>query len=493
MRADRPNILLILTDQHNPHIAGFAGDPWIETSALDGLAAQATRFTAAYCQSPLCVPARYALWTGELAHRCRAWDNSAILSAEHVTLPGWLAQHGYVAAAVGKMHFRGSEQMYGWQYRPYGDLVESAVSHHQPDPPDTADGRSFNHTVGRLPFAGPTAIPESLLADEVVTIESLAWLLEFAAAHPDQPWFFCASYYRPHFPLTAPGRYVRKYLDKRMPQPSLPAGYPSALHPHDRFIVDDFNLLRFPDEVHRRAIACYYASVTYVDRCIGRLLSELAEADLLENTCIVYTSDHGDMVGEHGLWWKRTYYDASAGTPLLVRVPQQRSDVAVDVPVEHVDLFPTFCDWAGIPTPAGLDGESLAPLLAGRPEERTKRVARSALLGERPINRFRMVRDARWKYVDFPSARPRLFDLWHDPGETDDLLPHAPADAPLDALRRLVTAGGAWDEIAAAQAADRAQALPFVKIGRGANQYRLADDRVVDADDHLYAPTVGPG
>ena len=487
----RPNILLILTDQHNPHIAGYAGDPWVETPALDGLAAQAANFTATYCQSPLCVPARYALWTGKLAHHCQAWDNSAILSAEHVTLPGWLAQHGYTTAAVGKMHFRGAEQMYGWQHRPFGDLVESAVSHHQPDPPDTADGRSFNHAIGRFPFAGPTAIPESLLADEVVTTESLAWLLEFAAARLDRPWFFCASYYRPHFPLTAPGRYVRRYLDRRLPQPPLPPGYPDALHPHDRFIVDDFSLLHFSEEEHRRARACYYASVTYVDHCIGRLLRELEEAGCLSNTYVVYTSDHGDMVGEHGLWWKRTYYEASAGVPMLVRAPGQKGSATIDLPVEHVDLLPTVCDWAGIPTPAGLDGESLVPLLAGRPEQRAKRVARSALFGERPINRFRMVRDARWKYVDFPAAPPRLFDLLNDPGETRDLLPDAPVAAPLEALRRQATDGGTWAEIAAAQAADKAQSPPIVKIGRGANQFRLADGHVVDADDHLYAPTIG--
>jgi choline-sulfatase len=186
------------------------------------------------------------------------------------------------------------------------------------------------------------------------------------------------------------------------------------------------------------------------------------------------------------LWWKRTYYEASAGVPLLVRAPGQQRSRLVGTPVEHVDLFPTFCDWAGIPAPAGVDGETLAPLLGGRPEQRVKHIARSALLGERVVNRFRMARDERWKYVDFPSAPPRLFDLAADPGETRDLIAACPAEAPLDELRRAATAGGSWDELAAAQVAEKALAAPLVKIGRGANQYRLADGRVVDADDHLY-------
>jgi choline-sulfatase len=486
---ERPNILLVLTDQHNPHITGYGGDPWIETPALDRLAAQATNFTAACCQSPLCVPARYALLTGKLAHRCRGWDNTAILSRDQITLPDWLAQHGYATAAVGKMHFRGTEQMYGWQQRPFGDLVESTVTNHQPDPPDTADGRSFNHAIGRFPFAGPTAIPESLLADEVVTTESLSWLQEFSGTHLGQPWFFCASYYRPHFPLTAPGRYIRQYLAKPLTRSALPPGYPDALHPHDRFIVDDFNLLSFSEAEHQRAQASYYASLAYVDQCIGRLLRGLEEAGCLDNTYVVYTSDHGDMAGEHGLWWKRTYYGASAGVPLLVSTPGQRSGRREDCPVEHIDLFPTFCDWAGIPAPVGIDGESLVPLLTSRPEQRSKQFARSALLGERQVNRFRMARDTRWKYVDFPAAPPRLFDLLNDPGEEHDLLPQPPAEAPIDELRRLATEGGSWDDLAAAQASDRTQAPQFVKIGRGANQYRLADGRVVDADDHLYSST----
>ncbi|MBZ0297848.1 MAG: sulfatase-like hydrolase/transferase [Anaerolineae bacterium] len=476
-----PNILLILTDQHSPHIAGFAGNDKVQTRALDRLAARSTRFDAAYCQSPLCVPSRMSLWSGRYPHHCAAWDNRSVLHG--MTIPRWLAQQGYTTAAVGKMHFRGEEQMHGFQERPYGDLVESTIPVHQPDPPDTADGRSSSHAVGRFPFAGASAIPESLQADRVVTTESLAWLLNHHTQR--QPWFFCASYMRPHFPLTAPERYIRRYLEMDLPQPPLPEGYPEGLHPHDRFIVDDFGLTRFSPEEHRRALAGYYAALDYVDDCIGDILAGLEQAGCLDNTYIVYTADHGDMAGEHGLWWKRTYYEASARVPLLISGPGIQPGAVIDAPVELVDLFPTFCDWAEVAPPSKLDGESLTGLLNGG--HREKHTALSEMLGERTETRFRMVRDARWKYVEFPSAPPRLFDLENDPDEWDDLWPEIPPEAPVDALRAHLP--GEWDAIIRQRQAEYDQRPPFQPLSRAAVHYRLGDGRLIDADDHLYERT----
>ena len=484
----KPNILLILTDQHSPYIAGFAGDAVVGTGALDQLASRSTRFDAAYCQSPLCVPSRTSLLTGKHAYRCSAWDNGSVLFPEHTTLPAWLAQHGYVTAAVGKMHFRGAEQMHGLQYRPYGDLVESRFPAHQPDPPETADGRWNNHAVGRFPFAGPTSLPETMLVDGVVTRESLAWLLEFADSSPEQPWFFMASYPRPHFPLTAPARYFRKYVESDLDLPPLPAGYLGSLHPHDRFIVDDFGLLTFSREEQRRGLAGYYACVDYVDDCIGELLRGLEQAGCLKDTYVVYTSDHGDMAGEHGLWWKRTYYEASSGVPLLISGPDIVEGNTRSVPVELVDLFPTCCDWAGIDAPEGLDGESLVPLLTDRPGDRTKRNARSELLGGRPETRFRMIRDERWKVVEFPAAPPRLFDLAADPGETTDLASEPPAEAPMDELLGLLGQGGDWADLGARFQADRERAGRLKRRSEGSVQYRRPDGRIVEADAHLYPP-----
>jgi choline-sulfatase len=379
--------------------------------------------------------------------------------------------------------------MGGFDYRPYGDLVINRFCFHQPDPPETWDGRWCDHSVGRFPWAGESQIPESLLADGVVTRESLAFLLEHTDKNPDKPWLLCAGYGRPHFPLTAPGRYVRRAIADGPVMPPKPPGYPDSLHPHDRFMVDDFRLTHFSEEEHRHALASYYACVDYLDDCIGELLDGLKNAGLLENTYIIYTTDHGDMTGEHGLWCKRTYYDASAGVPLLIAGPGIPRGKSVACPVELLDLFPTFCDLAGVPIPDGLDGESLAPVLRAKRDRREKRFAVSALLAEpRPVQ-FRMARDERWKYVEFPEAPPVLFDLATDPGENVNLLVSGAnvSAAPLDDLRAAASDGLSWAEIDALRAEETAHRPKYDKPSQiGPVQYQLWDGRVVDADVFLY-------
>lgn len=479
--------MLIQTDQHNPHIASYAGDTYVRTQHLDGLAESGASLDAAYCQSPLCTPSRLSMLTGRWAANCGAWSNSVFRNPDHETIPSWLSKHGYTTATVGKMHVSGGNRTHGYQHRPYGDLGPVTFPAHQPDPPETADGRWNNHSVGRFPFAGPTAIPESISIDQVVTTESLAWLLEHADAHPGQPWFFHASYARPHFPLTAPSRYIRRYVESDLKAPVLPKQFPDGLHPHDRYTVDDFNLLSFSEEELRHAVACYYACVDYVDDCIGGLIEGLRCEGVLDNTYIVYTSDHGDMAGEHGLWWKRTYYEASARVPLLVTGPGVERGRRDATPVELVDLFPTFCEWAGVDPPDGLDGESLSAVLQGRPEERTKTCARSEMLGPRPAQKFRMVREARWKYVEFPIGEPRLFDLELDPEELKDLMADPPGDAPLEALRKEAARNGTWETLNHRREAEVAAHPSEGEKMRAAVQYRLADGRLISADGMLYA------
>ncbi len=482
----QPNILFIVTDEHNPHVAGFANDPVVDTAALDRLAQRSAVFHSAYCQTPLCVPSRYSFLTGKYTYNCSGWSNGSVLFPEHVTLPGWLGSHGYKTAAVGKMHFRGREQMHGWDERPYGDLGGGGVTH-QPDPPDTADGRWNRHSVGRFPFAGPTHIPESMLVDQVITTESLAWMDEFAASNNRAPWLFCASFSRPHFPLTAPRRYIQKYLESDLTLPELPPGYPDDLHPHDRFIVDDFNLLKFSADQQRYALACYYACVDYVDDCIGALLEGFEEAGFLDNTYIIYTSDHGDMAGEHGLWWKRTYYDGSAAVPLLISGPDISPGQSINTPVELLDLFPTMCEWADMEKPETLDGESLNSLLGRGTSERRKKWARSELLGGGKTQ-FRMVRDERWKLVDFPTARYRLFDLKNDPDEMHDLALSPPPDAPVEELRSMLNDGGSWADLEKKRTRDKARSKAFLSenTSKGAVQYRSGDGHIIEADAHLY-------
>ena len=298
--ASHPNILLIHTDEHAPGVSGFAGDPDVRTQHLDALAEKSVQFDSACCASPLCTPSRMTMLAGKEAHRCAAWSNHWVLFPEHRTWPAHFAEHGYRTCLVGKMHFGGKDQMNGFQVRPYGDLRHGLG--HQPDPIDMYPG------YAHVESAGVTEIPESLHQDVVVTRETLAFIREHCDREPDVPWFACAGYGRPHSPLTAPGRYIRRYRDK---VPPAEWGDPERLEPYARRVFERQGGARFTPEQRLRAREGYYACVDYVDDLIGELLEGLEADGLLENTIVIYTSDHGEMAGLYGLWSKTLYHRPS--------------------------------------------------------------------------------------------------------------------------------------------------------------------------------------
>lgn len=505
----RPNVLVLMSDQHNPHIAGFSGNRIVRTQNLDRLAREAAVFGAAYCQTPLCTPSRISMWTGLLPYKCAGWKNNMPIFPEHLTMPEHFARHGYVTCGVGKMHVGGDRPMNGFQFRPYGDLKPNRFCGHQPDPIRTARNQEWTqHKIGHFPFAGESELPESIIQDNVVTKEALAFILEHHDKHPDQPWFVCASYSHPHHPLTAPGRYFRRYWPDGPNLEPLPEGFPNDIHPHDRWMAEDYRFAEFSDDERRRGLAAYYAGVDFVDDCIGDLLQGLEREGLLDNTIIIYTSDHGDMASEHGLWWKRTYYEGSARVPLLIRLAGDRGAQAgnrmtaeaqsagnspdpmpstSDLPVELLDLFPTLCDLCGLPTPEGLDGETLVPLIMGQ-GIRKKDFARSEHIF-RMETTFRMIRTPKWKYVEFPEFPPVLFDMASDPGETRNLAEsHAHRGIVEELRRRLWEDGESWESLYARRQADieRAQREYPTDDQHCPNQYALRDGSLVDADGMIY-------
>jgi choline-sulfatase len=480
--ASKPNVLFLLSDQHNPHIAGFAGNRIVRTENLDRLAEQSVVFEHAYCQFPLCTPSRNSMWTGKLPARISAWGNYAPIPPEHLTMPEHFGEHGYVTCNVGKMHVGGARPMGGFQYRPYGDLVPNSFCGHQPDPPESALNYAWtSHKIAHFPFAGPSQIPESQLQDRIVTEETLAFIRDVGV----QPWFVCASYSRPHHPWTAPARYFRRYFPTVGTElDPLPEGFPDKLHPHDKFIAEDFRLAEFTEEERKRGLAAYYASVDFLDDCIGDLLEGLAKDGLPANTIVIYTSDHGDLASEHGLWSKRSYYDGSTGVPLLIHAPGAMRDVRVGEVVELLDLFPTLCELCEIPIPGDLDGESLAPLLNGG--RRIKDFARSDHIA-RMETTFRMIRTPEWKYVEFPEYPPVLFDMVGDPGEEQNVA--SENQSVVEELHaRLWEDGESWESLSARKQADReAWSKEFTVRGdRTPNQYALSNGETVDAETMLY-------
>ena len=493
MTTNRPNILFIMTDEHAPDVAGFAGDPYARTQNLDRLASRSVQFDTAVCASPVCTPSRMCMLTGKEVHRAAAWNNHWIIFPEHVTWPGHFAAHGYRTCLVGKMHYGGKNQMNGFQLRPYGDLKHALG--HQPDPIDMFPGYANARS------AGVSEIPESLMQDVVVTRESLAFAREHADAEPDVPWFLCASYCRPHSPITAPGRYIRRYRDA-LPPVDVPADERDRLEPYARYFFD-----RYSDTTPEQALRgreAYYACVDFVDDLIGELLDGLDRDGLLENTIIIYSTDHGEMMGRHGIWGKGVYFEPSTGIPLLMCGPGiSAGHHRVQHPISLMDLFPTTCALAGLPIPEGLDGVDISRALTDPDTETPPRqYAPSAYFKygglvnlkvnpvreDLPHEAWRSVRDERWKYVEVEGGDPLLFDTLNDPGETTNLAGRPEHAERCRQMREALFGDFSWAEAHAQLARDRARLPEFLSGLKPTtpNQYMLPDGRIFDAEQSLY-------
>ncbi len=479
----RPNILFLMSDEHSPHAIGYEGNSIVQTPNLDSLAASGTYFESAYCQVPLCTPSRMCMLTGKHAHRCSAWNNGSILFPEHLTMPAHFAQHGYATALVGKMHFGGKEQHNGFQSRPYGDLRGNAG--HQTDPLNPP-----SRIRGRTRLAGVTEIPSSLLQERVINGETL----EYLRSQPsDQPWFLLASYSRPHFPLTAPKRLLDKYWPNNVDMPNIPPGHLEQTHRFAKGLRDNFNTQDIPPEETRKARAAYYACCEFLDETVGDLLALLERDGFLDNTIIVYTTDHGEMAGEHGQWWKSSYYEAAARVPLIVwdKQIQQSHGARITAPVELNDLFPTLCTRAGIPIPEDLDGADLTNLMSGDTDD-WRNTAITEYWAPQTTGPMRMLRSTRYKYVAFPEDESILFDLETDPDEFENLSGQEEYTELEAALHEQLMAGFSWESVAEQQEVDKVRSRDFkAPWGSGTpNQYTLPDGRIVDAETCLYSPSL---
>jgi choline-sulfatase len=488
----RPNILLILSDQHNANVAGFVGDSTARTQNLDRLAQRSVRFDNAICASPCCTPSRMCLLTGKDVHHCSAWNNHWVIFPEHLTWPAHFAQHGYRTCLVGKMHFGGKDQMQGFQHRPYGDLRHGLG--HQPDPLDM-----FPAYHGAL-SAGVTEIPESLLQDNVTTREALAFLREHEDKEPETPWFCCASYSRPHSPYTAPGRYIRRYRNQ-VPPIELPADFKERLDPYSRQMYEGEPGRDLTGEESLRAREAYYACVDFVDDCIGELLDGLEKAGALENTIVIYTSDHGDMIGQHGLWGKGVGFDGSIRVPLLIAAPGTRPD-HVTHPVSLIDLYPTTCRLADLPIPDGLDGVDCSGLLRQPVSDLAPRtfafstyiayavrvVGAQRLADDQVAAAIRAACDRDWKYIEIEGSEPLLFDRSSDPSESVNLAGRPEHAARCERMCRAALEGFDWAQVRRQIAEDRERIKQFASGLKPTtpNQYMLPDGRVFDAEAALY-------
>jgi len=411
---DRPNILFLLSDEHayrylSARSPQDGGEP-CHTPTLDGLIQQGTHLSTTYCSMPLCTPSRISMLCGRHAHRCGAWGNASILDPDIPTFASHLGQNGYATCTVGKMHLGGSLQHAGFQARPYGDF--GGPCGHQDDPlrhyhddSDTLRRRTLD--------AGISQVPESLLQEQMVARQSTAWLREQRHAAPDQPWLLLASFSRPHFPLTAARRFFERY-------------YPQGVT---------------PPRVERS----------------GDFLAVLERDGLLDNTIIVYASDHGELAGEHGLWWKNTWHEAACRVPCIVSLPQHRNGqlapTEIAQPTSLADLFPTLCGLSGTPLADNLDGIDLSTAIHGQPcpalHQRPGVITESLSPRWGAGTEFRTVRSPRYKYIAFRDCDDLAFDLQADPDEQHNLVGRATGQtaADLETLRTFVYDGFDFDAV----------------------------------------------
>ena len=338
----RPNILLLITDEHGAQFSGTYGHPFIRTLAMDRLAAEGVTFDAAYCNNPLCVPSRLSFMTGRYTHNCAGWDNATPLAPDAVTWPHLLRAQGYDVALSGKMHLIGDDHLHGFQEQlardlhcelehpifpwdqgvpearePWPGVVRTASR--VPPGPDGEEAEVAGEDAATPP-TGAGRTPE-IDADDEAVAAAVAFLRRRAHGSAERPFALCVGLIAPHFPFVVPEPFFSQYFPRHADLPHLPPGHLEALPPAARRLRRAFGFGGHTEPQIRRARAAYYGLVSYADDKLRQLLEALDDHGLAENTLVIHTSDHGEMLGEHGLWRKMSFYEQSARIPLQVRWP----------------------------------------------------------------------------------------------------------------------------------------------------------------------------
>ena len=413
------NVLVLMSDEHNPHFLGCAGHSFIRTPHLDRLAARGTRFTSAYTTSPICVPARAGFATGRYAHEIGFWDNGdaydgSVRSWHHV-----LRDAGHTVASIGKLHFRGrpgDDHGFGQEILPMHviDGIGDVKGLVRTDIPVRKGGDK----MARLAGPGESTYTQY---DRQISSAACDWLTQRAQPQPDaKPWVLFVSMVAPHFPLTAPVAWYDHYAALQLPLPKL---YRPEERPHHPFTDEYARVVDYGRHFHtdadvRRAIAGYSALVSFMDEQMGRVLAALDVCGQAGNTLVLYTSDHGDNLGARGLWGKSTLYEESAGVPLILAGPGIDAGRVIKTPASHVDCAVTILQAAGAPALSGASGHSLIDLAHGG-------VAKRPVLSEYhaigSTSGATMHRHGPWKYCHYVGQKAQLFNLGIDPGELHDL------------------------------------------------------------------------
>ena len=419
------NIIVILSDQHNPKFTGYEGHEAVKTPALNRLASEGVSFSNAYTPNPICVPARYCLISGLYSKDTCVYQNSDVPPGGLPSFARLLSGQDWETCLIGKSHFTGEDQYCGYQQRPYGDIRGNG---HQSDPYRGANpelqgpGGGGNHPIGGgFKQAGPSGIPEFQLTENTITHEAVKFLQLHRARKRERSFLLSVHYPRPHFPYQPPARWfncIREWARGRLRPVSREEM--QGRHLVDRIHWEYYLGYGASQDDLDRTLAGYAGNVGYLDECIGHLLESIDHLGYAEDTFVIYTSDHGEMAGAHDLWHKQMFYEESARVPFLLRGPGVPRGKRCRSPVSLVDCFPTICDLAGIAIPDHCAGESLVPLLEVPSRVQDDRCVFSEIAW-RDGHAGAMVRKGPWKYCRFEEGEPILYNLDEDPNEMENL------------------------------------------------------------------------
>ena len=439
----RPNILFVMFDQMAALSLPVYGHPVVQAPHMARLAARGTLFENAYCASPLCSPSRFAMLTSRLPSRIGAYDNASELPAGVPTLLHHLRNAGYRTCLSGKMDFTGADQLHGYEERLTTDLSPSDFGW-VPDWEHPDQVQPWFHTLHSVAEAGPCDHSLSLQYDEEACQQAVHWL--HAAAHrPDgRPFMLTLSIMHPHDPYQGPRRLWDLYRDAEIDMPAEGKRKARDRNAVERrmFALYDRGEIPVSARQIRRARRAYYAMISYCDDVLGRLVNALEISGLTGNTIVVVTSDHGDMLGERGLWYKMTFYDRAVRVPLLLAGPGIKPRRRIAEPVSHLDLLPTLAGLAGVRVgDANLDGRDLSPALKGGAIKQGDVIGE--YMGEGYDVPVVMIRRGGRKFVHSVSDGPELYDLARDPRELRNLAMESSHRKVVDALVR--EAERRWD------------------------------------------------
>ena len=410
------NIVFLFSDEHAGAVMGNSGHPVVRTPHLDRLSEQSYTFDNAYCNYPICTPSRLSMLTGRYPHQIGAWDLGVIPDRQYPTWGDYLAQADYEAVLCGRTHFNGTDRLHGFSHRLLDDLPRWCNRNGRP-PRRTPDARRGSNS--HVTECGP-GDHEHTKYDRNVTDLAVDFLHEKAASPDDKPFLLYCGFMHPHFPLIALPEFLSQYDPDTLELPETWNEPLESQHPiiqHHRWAWR--NDIPPPESVVRCALASYYALVSSLDAQIGRILEAIDASPLHEDTIVIYTSDHGEMAGHHGIWQKQCFYEPAVRVPLMLRLPSdEKGRVAENVSL--VDVLPTLLEVAGLEVPSDLPGESLLEIARQKSQETTRAVF-SEYHHMGMLNAGFMLKRGNYKLCHYVGSEPQLFNVEVDPLENDDL------------------------------------------------------------------------